>query len=460
MLFIGAALLLSNGHPARALGPIDVPETWGGSLASRERLSGNWGGARDTLGRNGTVLDLDLALTPQAVMSGGRDTGTVAWGNAIYTLNVDTGKAGWWPGGFFNVKGDSSFGNAGFGEIGAVVPANLSTLVPEPLNADSGLESASFTQFLSTKLGLMMGKIYTLDLLHGEFYGNMHTQFMNTALSLPITSALVPLSAFGGGAVVLPTENVTVLALALDPSGEVMDNDIGDAFDDGVLFLGTASVKIAPFGLVGHQSLTGMWSDKERLSLDQDPANLARMLLNERFPRLGNPGRVLERILRRRFPNLLVPVRPPNREDRTWWIGYGFDQYLWQPAGDPKRGIGLFFNFGASDGDPNPLEYSFALGVGGNGVMPGRPHDAFGIAWAHTEFSDDFVPFLRQRLDLGLEQEDALELYYNAAITPWLSVSPSVQIIDSGLERALDANGRLEETDTAAVFFLRTFIRF
>ena len=30
-----------------------------------------------------------------------------------------------------------------------------------------------------------------------------------------------------------------------------------------------------------------------------------------------------------------------------------------------------------------------------------------------TQFSNDFVPFLRQRLNLGLQHEDAIEMYYN-----------------------------------------------
>lgn len=459
VLLVLAALLLSAGQVS-ALGPVTVPSTWGGDILTRPRLTGNWGGTRDELGSKGVVLDLDVIATPQDVVSGGADTGAVIWGNAIYSLDVDTGKLGWWPGGFINVKGDSAFGNSGYGDVGAVVPANLATLLPRPLDADTGLRSATFTQFLSTRFGLFAGKIDMTDFAHTEFHGDPRTQFMNSALVIPMVTALMPLSAFGGGAVFLPTEHITLFATAIDPNGRVMDNDIGDAFDDGVMMIGAISATVRPFGLTGHHGLNGMWSDKTRLSLEQDPSNLARFLLTERFPRLGAPGPILATILERRFPQLLVPVAPLNREDSTWMISYGFDQYLWQSGTDPARGIGFFFNFGVSDGDPNPVEYSYLLGLGGKGVVPGRPRDAFGIGWARTQFSDDLVPFLRQRLDLGLDQEDAIEMYYNAAITPWLEVSPSIQIIDSGLEKSVNANNRLEERDTAVVFFLRTQLRF
>jgi porin len=176
------------------------------------------------------------------------------------------------------------------------------------------------------------------------------------------------------------------------------------------MVLGSALLTIDPFGLVGHQNLNVMWSNKERLSLIQDPSNLNRFLLQEKFPRLGNPGPMLRQILERFFPNLLLPVRPLNTESSTWAVFYNFEQYLWQPAGDPKRGIGLFFTFGASDGDANPMRYSYNVGLGGNGVIPSRPHDTFGIGWARTESSGNFLPFLRQRLDLGLDREDAVEM--------------------------------------------------
>jgi porin len=272
--------------------------------------------------------------------------------------------------------------------------------------------------------------------------------------------ALVPISAYGGGVVVLPWEGVTLSALALDPSGTPKNNDVSEAFDDGVMVLASGQVAIKPFGLVGHQRLGFMWSDKERLSLDQDPANLARFLLTERFPRLGNPGRILQRILERFFPGLLVPVQRPNREDSTWAMFYGFDQYLWHPGGDPKRGIGLFFNFGASDGEANPIKYSYSMGIGGNSVVPGRPGDSFGLGWARTEFSSDFLPFLRRQLDLGLDHEDAIEMFYNAAITPWLNASLDLQIIDSALKKKLDSSGRLTDLDTAVVAGVRLYVRF
>ncbi len=437
-----------------------APDTYGGDIWSRPRLTGNWGGLRDDLGKKGVLLDVDLLLTPQWVATGGRDTGGEFWGNTDYTLNVDTGKLGLWPGGFLKLSADSGFGSNVFGESGAIMPVNTAALVPFPNDETTALTNATFMQFLSPKFGLVAGKIFTLDATVGEFAGDYRTQFMNAGLAIPMTFGFVPISAFGGGVIALPMESLLLSALVLDPNGTPTNNDISEAFRDGFTVVASGKLTIKPFGLVGHQSLGGMWSDKERVSLSQDPSNIARLLLRERFPRLADPGPILERILERFFPQLLVPVRPLDTQSSTWAMFYSFDQYLWQPGSDPKRGIGIFFTFGASDGEANPIKYVYSMGIGGKGVVPGRADDSFGLGWARMEFSDNFIPFLRKQLRLGLEHEDAIEMYYNVAVTRWLNVSADLQIIDPGLKKTLSSSGRLKDVDTAVVAGLRIYARF
>jgi porin len=248
--------------------------------------------------------------------------------------------------------------------------------------------------------------------------------------------------------------------MALDPSGTPTSNNLGRAFSDGVMVVGNGQLTIKPFGLVGHQSLGFSWSDKQLFSLTQDPSNIARLLLDERFPRLANPGPVLTDILSRFFPGLLVSAQPANRTSSSWSINYAFDQYFWQPDGNPKHGIGLFFAFGASDGNPNPLQYVFVTGIGGKGVVPGRPDDSFGLGLARTEFSGAFVPLLRQQFNLGLRHEDSIEMYYNASITQWLNATADLQIINPALNRALNSFAQLARIDTAVVAGARLRVRF
>jgi porin len=247
-----------------------VPATWGGDILSRPRLTGDWRGLRDELGKEGIVLDVDLLLTPQAVMSGGRNTGGDFWGNMDYTLNVDTQKLGLWLGGFFKFSADTGFGSNAFQDAGTLVPVNTAALLPAPDDRTTALMNASLTQFLSPQFGVTAGKFDLVDAGATEFYGDYKTQFMNTAFNFPMTFALLPLSTFGGGALFLPRQDFILSGLVLGPDGTPTSNDVGQAFH-GVLILGNGKLTVKPFGLVGHQSLGFTWNNQNRFSLDQDP---------------------------------------------------------------------------------------------------------------------------------------------------------------------------------------------
>jgi porin len=271
-----------------------------------------------------------------------------------------------------------------------------------------------------------------------------------------LAAALFPLSTFGASVIYVPSPDVNLSVMLLDPSGTIENDDVNDAYDDGVFAVATGEVKTNLLGLTGNQGLLLYWSDKERTSLVQDPSNITRLLLNEKFPRLGD----LSEILGGFAPDLVEPTEPLNKENDTWTAVYSAEQFLWQPSGDPKRGIGAFLSAGVSDGRANPIKYSYTLGLVGKGVVPGRVNDDIGIGWSRAEFSDNFVPSLRNTFDLGLKHEDAVEMYYKASITPWLSVSPTVQIINSGVNKSIDSSGNVKDLDTTYIAGARLGVRF
>src|SRR6266550_5942319 len=209
-------LFLLFGTNAADAQPYPVPPTWGGDMLDRPRLTGDWSGWRDELGKMGIVVDLDLLLTPQVNIAGGRNTGGNFWGNIDYTLNIDTQKAGLWRGGFFKFEADTGFGSNIFHDVGAIVPVNTAALLPGINDRTTALTNATLMQFLSPQFGLAIGKINTLDLGVTEFYGDYRTQFMNAAFNFPMILEQVPLSTFGGGVIALPREDIILSALALD----------------------------------------------------------------------------------------------------------------------------------------------------------------------------------------------------------------------------------------------------
>jgi porin len=264
LVLVGLALTVAPA-PARAQ-PYTVPTSWGGDLSSRPRLTGDWGGLRDELGKKGVVLDVDVLVTPMDVMSGGRRTGAEPWGNVDYTLNVDTQKLGLWPGGFLKVSADTGFGTNLFAKSGALVPVNTATLLPGPNQRTTALTNATFMQFLSEQFGMVIGKFNLLEAGKQEFYGDYSTQFLNAAFVFPMTLEQVPLSAYGGGLIGLPTKDITLSVLAFDPNGTPTSNGFGNAFNNGTIVVGSGQVTIKPSGLVGLANLlsaqgyaTGMW---------------------------------------------------------------------------------------------------------------------------------------------------------------------------------------------------------
>ena len=111
------------------------------------------------------------------------------------------------------------------------------------------------------------------------------------------------------------------------------------------------------FGLTGHQLFGVTYSNREFTSIDQD----ARFIIENRG---------LE------------------KEKGSWNIYYNFDQYLYEPKKGSGQGIGIFGRFGASDGNPNPMHYFYSIGIGGKGVIPGRPLDSYGIGYYYIDISN------------------------------------------------------------------------
>jgi porin len=249
---MSAGLALLTTPDTAVAKPVDVPDTWGGDILSRPRLTGDWGGLRDDLGERGVAFDIDLLMTPQDVMSGGRNTGGGWWNNVDYTLNVDTQKLGLWPGGFFKFEADTGFGSNVLKDSGAIVPVNIAALIPGINDRTTALMNATFTQFLSEQFGIFLGKINTFDSIATEFYGDYRTQFLNTAFNFSLTVQQIPISTFGGGVIGIPREDILLSALVLGPNGTPTSDSVSQAFDGSVMLLGSGALTIKPFGLVGH----------------------------------------------------------------------------------------------------------------------------------------------------------------------------------------------------------------
>jgi porin len=232
---------------------------------------------------------------------------------------------------------------------------------------------------------------------------------------------IAPYSTLGAAAIVLPTEDpneAIVTASVISRNGQASDIGFDELDDDALTFAGQARVRTGFFGLTGHQLVGGGYSNKEFTSLDQ------------RFGLLGN--------------------RQLASEDGSWVFYYNFDQYLYEIDKAAERGVGIFGRFGVSDGDANPMQYFISAGFGGTGMFASRPYDRFGIGyyWINIESPTLQTP-LRTRS--FLRDEHGLEVFYNIAITPWMLLTPDIQVI-RGAQKEQFRSGKNIEVATVIGF--------
>jgi porin len=413
-----------------------VPD-FASDIWTRAKLTGDWGGLRTTLAQHGVQLDLDNVHTFQNVTSGGIDTTGRYLGNAEIVLKLDSHKMGLWPGGFLLVRGEAPFGTGVNSATGALLPVNTRPILSSPARDEMVLSHVVLTQFLHEKFAVALGKLDTSGGDANEFaHGRGDEKFMNLAFSLnPVALRTVPYSTLGMGFVVLPTKDLIMSFSALDTEGVTTRTGFDTLFKDGTTLASEARLTVRPFGLMGHQLISFLWSNKDFSSLSQDPRTLiGNVLLGTTF----------------------------KKESGSWAFMYNFDQYFYQDKKDPTQGVGIFGRFGISDGKANPVAQFYSFGFGGKGLIPNRDRDRFGIGYYYLKVSgelrDTFPPLPLKRA--GLDREQGIELFYNIAATPWLHVTPDLQFIDAGRNKApiLTAGGK--SIGTAVVAGLRIKIDF
>ena len=114
-----------------------------------------------------------------------------------------------------------------------------------------------------------------------------------------------------------------------------------------------------------------------------------------------------------------------------------FDQMFRKENSDPEdsQGVGAFFRYGYANSEKNDIAGFWSFGLQGTGLIDGRDGDVLGVGYANGIFSNNASTTYTD------DNEDVLEVYYNAQVTPWLNLSPMVQYVadPGGNDTAKDA---------------------
>jgi porin len=376
--------------------------SFGGPLLERPKLTGDWFGLRTRLRDRGVTIDVSTTQFYQGVASGGLEQSFPYGGRNDYFLSLDGEKLGLWKGFSVKLHGETRYGESANFITGALSPVNEYLLVPGSEGTVSGLTGVEFTQALSENLLVAAGKINLLDHLYQPLTGaNGLEGFQNLSLIFnPILTRTLPYSAFGAGAFYLK-DGEPVLAFSVFDTRDASTTSVfDDFFTNGAVLFGTAILPTKFFGLPGRHGVEGAYSSGRYTNISKSP--------------------YLDPV-----DGLVFPGSP---QTGSWAVGYLFDQAVWVSPDDPRRVWGVFGKLGISDGNPNPVRWNAGGGISGASPIRGRTRDTFGVGFYYLEISSSLKRSARPLV--ALRNEQGVELYYNARITPWFQFTPDLQIIE------------------------------
>lgn len=409
-----AALLVALAVPSEAgeEGILPIPE-FTGDLLRRDRLTDGWNGKRREWADNGVQLEMDWVQTFQSVVDGGRSTESEYGGSLDYMLLVDLYRMGVVPGAMVKVRAESRYGESVNTVSGNVLPVSMDQFMPLTTRPDDDIAitvtDLTYYQFLSEELGVLLGKIDTLDSDPNEFAsGRGNTQFQNFNFIFNGTLGLLPYSTLAAGAIWMPTKRATARAIFFNTEDASTSSGFDD-FGDGWSLATEADFQYLLGSLPGGTNIGFIYSSDNRF-----------FEYGGRFTLMPGEG-----------------IVPPTDDD-TWTIFASGWQYLHAEEeakgpidlldGKPDlQGIGLFWRIGFADDDTNPVEWSISGGLGGRGLFPRRDHDTFGAGYFYSGLVTTRFSGL-----VGLaDHTQGFELFYSLAITPAAQVTFDVQLIDS-----------------------------
>ena len=402
------------------------------SIWSRSKLTGDWRGLRKRAEDQGFTIDLTATYALQGVASGGfdgplfdrfsdeNDVGNTLAGDL--TLALDTGKAGWWPGGSFNAEVEGRVGKSVLHRAGTVSAVNTDATFPNVVDrfdeSTIAVTNLTFTQYVGLYVSLFGGLVNGAEGDSNEFAGESlsTSHFLNSALlSSLVENATSPNTSLGGGLSFEPNEHVSGSFVVFGTEETAGENPFDPG--DGITFNPEWTLSYQLLQLGGAQTFGFLYGiDASRAAIATDP----RLVLE----------------------GVLQGQSAPTTNDDTWALYYNAHQYV---HGGDTGGWGVFVRFGLSDGDPNPIRWNMAAGFGGAGLVPIRPQDTWGMGTFYLGMSDED---LLRGLDVG--DEVGGEVYYNIALTPWFHLTLDAQGIDSALPGV----------DTTCVLGMRTNVDF
>ena len=346
------------------------------------------------LSDHGVSLDLRHTSFYQGLAKGTGDKGYEYGGKMDAFIDLDMNKMGLWDGGGFHAHLEYSHGNAPANLGGAIFSVNTALYWPVDTPEELVATSLNFSQKLGDRSSVALGKFNPVDVYASHaFYGGWGIdRFMNIVLVAP-PSGLIPV-VFMGAVATIETEPVTWSIIVADPNDRTNDYLPGDLFSDGVLMAVNATRSTALAGRRTTYGITGLYSTAE----GADYSSIG-----------GAVG--------------------TSTKSGAYNVNIQFTHNLQESSELSTAAWGFYLKAGIADGNPNYVQRSLIVGIGGRALFFGRPQDSFGVGAYYYDLSDTLQDELNPVLT-DFRDEAAIEAYYSWAVTPWLQVGADIQYIN------------------------------
>ncbi len=446
-----------------------MPDLW-----TQDYLTGDWGGVRTNLSDKGVAFGVNYIGEVFGNPSGGIQQGVVQNGRVELSLDLDFKALVGLEGSSFHANSYYIYGSdLSGGKIGNILTVSNIEAYDTLRLFDLWYQQ----EFLDGKISLRFGQIAADDEFMVSDYG---ATFINgtfgwpalTAANLPSGGPGYPLATPGIRLRVDPIDQISLMAAVFDGDPGDSEGDVNPQkrdssgtnvdFKQGAFAMFEMDYRLnqekGAKGLPGTYKLGGFYLAHSTPDVRTDDTGLS----------LADPG---------------TSGIPKNHSD-NWGFYFVADQMVWRPAApaknDPKdmksvasdeasdQGLGLFWRIGGTPSNRNLIDFYTDGGLNYKGLFPGRESDVLGLGVAYAHISRDLVDLDGDRNAMSganapvQDEEIAIELTYQAKITPWWTIQPDAQYIihpGGNVADPDDASGTQTIPD-AVVLGVRTTISF
>lgn len=215
---------------------------------------------------------------------------------------------------------------------------------------------------------------------------------MNIVLAAPPSGLLSVV--FMGVVATIETEPLTWTIIVADPNDRTNDYLPGDLFSDGVLMAANATRVTSLAGRRTTYGITGLYSTAEGAD----------------YSSVGGAVGI-------------------STKSGAYNVNIQFTHDLQESSEQSNASWGFYLKAAIADGNPNYVERSVIVGIGGKALFFGRPQDSFGIGAYYYDLSDTLQDELNPILT-NFHDETAIKAYYSWSATPWLQIGANIQYIN------------------------------